>query len=117
MLRYKGYTGRVEFDGEAEVFHGEVCGLKDVVTFQGHSATELTKAFRDSVDDYLEFCKESGVEPDKPFSGRLILRMPSTLHRDLHNAAAAQRRSLNALIVDLLEKQLTVEDGLYSQQS
>lgn len=104
MLEYKGYTGRVEFDNEADIFHGEVCGLKDVVTFQGRSAREVKVAFRDSIDDYLEFCSAMGQEPDKPFSGRLLVRMPPSLHRDLHNTALAQQKSLNALIVAVLEK-------------
>ena len=54
MLNYKGYTGHVEFDDEASIFHGEVLDLRDVVTFQGKSVDELFQAFRDSVDDYLE---------------------------------------------------------------
>ena len=60
MLQYKDYTGHVEFDAEARLFHGEVIDLQDVVTFQGTSVKELEEAFRDSVDDYLEFCKERG---------------------------------------------------------
>ncbi len=73
MLQYKGYTGRVEFDDEARLFHGEVIDLRDVVTFQGTSVEELEGAFRDSVDDYLEFCEECGVDPDRPFSERFML--------------------------------------------
>lgn len=107
MLQYKGYTGRVEFDDEADVFHGEVCGLRDVIDFQGSSPKELKNAFRDSIDAYLELCAELGQEPDKPFSGRMLVRMPPDLHRDLHNTAAAQQMSLNALIIRLLEGQFT----------
>ena len=73
MLNYKGYVGHAEFDDEAGLFHGEVVDLRDVVTFQGRSVEELEQAFRDSVDDYLEFCSQRGEEPDKPFSGRLML--------------------------------------------
>ncbi len=69
MLRYNGYTGHVEFDDEAGLFHGEVIDLRDVITFQGTSVEELERAFRDSVDDYLEFCEERGEEPDKPSPG------------------------------------------------
>lgn len=54
MLTYKGYTGRVDFDPEAGVFHGQVLDLRDVVTFEGRNAEEVERAFRDSVDDYLE---------------------------------------------------------------
>ena len=104
MLEYKGYTGRVDFDDESEIFHGEVCGLKDVITFRGRTAREIKKAFRDSIDDYLEFCQELGQAPDKPFSGKLLVRMSPDLHRELHNTALAQQKSLNALIVDTLER-------------
>lgn len=77
MLTYKGYHGKVEFGDEAGLFHGEVVDLRDVITFQGESADELTQAFRDSIDDYLDFCRERGEEPDKPFTGRLMLRLPT----------------------------------------
>ncbi len=64
-MNYKGYTAVVEFDEEAAVFHGTVQHLRDVITFEGTSAAELQQAFRDSVDDYLEFCASRGKEPDR----------------------------------------------------
>ena len=67
-MKYKTYIGRVEYDDEAKVFHGEVIGLKDVITFQGTSVDELEQSFKDSIDDYLAFCKERG-ESRKNFSG------------------------------------------------
>lgn len=60
MMRYKGYIGQIEFDSDAKIFHGEVIGIKDVITFQGTSVKDLEVAFRDSVDDYLAWCKERG---------------------------------------------------------
>ena len=104
MLKYKGYTGRVEFDDEAGLFHGEVLDLKDVVTFQGKSVEELERSFRDSVDDYLEFCGERGEEPDKPFTGRLMLRLPPELHRKAFVRAQREGKSLNQWISDKLEE-------------
>jgi len=62
MMKYKGYTGHVEYDDEAKVFHGAVLGIKDVVTFQGTTVDEIEQAFKDSVDDYLAFCKKRGIE-------------------------------------------------------
>ena len=67
MMSYKGYEAVIEFDDEAELFHGEVINLRDVITFQGASVTELKDALKDSVEDYLAFCKERGEEPEKPF--------------------------------------------------
>jgi len=58
MMQYKGYSGKVEYDDEAEIFHGEVIGLRDVITFQGKTVDEIKQAFSDSVDDYLDFCAQ-----------------------------------------------------------
>lgn len=104
MLSYKGYTARVDFDAEAEIFHGQVSGLRDVVTFQATTAGELKPAFRDSVDEYLDLCRQSGQQPDKPYSGKFVVRISPELHRALHNRAAAEEISLNALVVNLLER-------------
>jgi predicted HicB family RNase H-like nuclease len=102
MLDYKGYTGRVEFDDEAGLLHGEVLGLRDVITFQGRSLDELEEAFRASIDDYLEFCAERGEVPDKPFTGRLMLRLPPELHRKAYVRAQREGKSLNQWISDRL---------------
>jgi predicted HicB family RNase H-like nuclease len=104
MLKYKGYTGHVEFDDAAGLFHGEVLDLRDVITFQGKSVEELDQAFRDSIDDYLEFCQERDEEPDKPFSGRLMLRLPPPLHREVYLRARREGKSLNQWIAEKLEK-------------
>ena len=104
MLEHKGYRGSVEFDEEAGVFHGEVADTRDVITFEGTSVAELEQAFRDSVDDYLEFCRERGEEPDKPFSGRLMVRLSPDLHRRLYVEARRERKSLNQLVSERLDK-------------
>ncbi len=75
MLQHRGYTGHVEFDDEARLFHGEVIDLRDIVTLQGTSVEELEEAFRDSVDDYLQFCEQRSEEIVRSFSRRLILRV------------------------------------------
>ena len=66
MLKYKGYTGYVVYDDEAHIFHGEVVAIKAVITFQGTTVDEIELAFKDSVDDYLDWCEEKGKEPEKP---------------------------------------------------
>jgi len=104
MLQYKGYAGHVEFDDETGIFHGEVLDLRDVITFQGKSVEEIERAFRESVDDYLEFCEERHEEPDKPFSGRLMLRLPPDVHRKAYVSARREGKSLNQWIAEKLEK-------------
>lgn len=114
MLEYKGYTGRVEFDDEAMLFHGEVIGLSDMITFQGTSVEELKEEFRDSIDDYLEFCKERGEEPDKPYSGRFVLRLPTELHRAVDMRARYEGKSLNQWILEVLEKAVSTKKTFFS---
>ena len=105
-MTYKGYTATVELDEDAGVFHGEVLNTRDVITFQGTSVKELKKAFKDSVDDYLEFCRERGEAPDKPFSGKFLVRVPPELHRQMMVEARRQGKSLNAYVQDNLKSRL-----------
>ena len=103
MMEYKGYIGKVEFDEEAEIIHGEVINTRDVITFQGDSVAEVKKAFHESVDDYLEFCKTRGETPDKPFSGQFVTRIPPDLHRQVNVAAVLSGKSLNAWVAEQLQ--------------
>jgi predicted HicB family RNase H-like nuclease len=103
MIEYKGYCGNVEFDDEAGIFHGEVINTRDVITFQGESVSELQQAFRDSIDDYLEFCQERGESPEKPFSGQFVTRIPPELHRQVNIQAAVVGKSLNAWVTEQLQ--------------
>ncbi|TVR62053.1 MAG: type II toxin-antitoxin system HicB family antitoxin [Spirochaetaceae bacterium] len=66
-------AGIVEFDEQARIFHGEVIGLRDVISFQGTSVEELEKAMAESVDFSLAWCAERGKTPEKPFSGKLTV--------------------------------------------
>ena len=103
MLEYKGYRGHAEFDDEAGIFFGEVIDTRDVITFEGTSVRGLQKAFRDSVDDYLDFCRERGEVPDKPFTGRLMVRLRPETHRALYVQAQLEKKSLSRLIQERLE--------------
>ena len=96
MMTYKGYFGKVEFDDEAMLFHGEIIGIRDVVTFQGKTVDEIQKAFHDSVEDYLDFCRERNEEPDKPFSGKFVVRVSPEIHRKLFMSAKKAGQSINA---------------------
>lgn len=104
MMKYKGYIGQVSYDDEAKIFHGEVIGLKDVITFQGTTVKEIEKEFKTSVDEYLKWCKERGEKPEKTFSGTLNLRMSPDLHAHLALEAAKRDMSLNELINEKLRK-------------
>jgi predicted HicB family RNase H-like nuclease len=106
MMEHNGYVGKVEFDDQAGVFHGEVINTRDVITFQGKSVTELKKAFHDSVEDYLAFCASREEEPEKPFSGQFLTRISPDLHRQINLAATIAGKSLNAWVAEQLESAL-----------
>ena len=101
-MKYKGYEAVVSLDDEQGIFHGEVINIRDVVTFQGKSVEELKEAFIDSVEDYLEFCAERGEEPDKPFSGRFIIRIDPELHKQIDVKAKLEGKSLNTWVMETL---------------
>ena len=102
-MNYKGYTANVEFDEEAEIFFGTVINTRDTITFQSANAHELKQEFELSVDDYLEFCKAQGKEPEKPYSGRFVLRIDPELHSKLYHEAMQCHQSLNDFIKNQLQ--------------
>ncbi|HEY1241165.1 MAG TPA: type II toxin-antitoxin system HicB family antitoxin [Bryobacteraceae bacterium] len=110
-MNYKGYEAIVEFDEDARILSGEVINTRDVITFQADSADEVEKAFHDSVDDYIEFCKERGEDPEKPFSGIFSVRMTPEQHRQVTLEARRRGLSLNAYVVDRLTKPQIMEAG------
>jgi len=101
-MEYKGYIGRVEFDDDSGIFHGEVINTRDVITFQGRSVTQIRKAFKDSIEDYLAFCEERDEEPDRPFSGKFTIRVKPELHRKIYIKARMGKISLNAWVAEML---------------
>jgi predicted HicB family RNase H-like nuclease len=103
-MEYKGYFAKVVFDDEANIFHGEIINLRDVITFEGETVDELRAAFVDSIEDYLAFCKERAEEPDKPYSGRFLVRVEPELHKTLVVQARKNGKSLNTLVNDALLK-------------
>jgi predicted HicB family RNase H-like nuclease len=107
MMMYKSYEAIVEYDEDADIFHGEVINLRDVITFQGRTIDELKRAFAESVDDYLAFCNARGEEPEKPFSGQFVVRAEPSLHKALVGAAKRAGVSLNKWVTAALERALT----------
>jgi predicted HicB family RNase H-like nuclease len=107
FMKYKDYIGTIEPDIDSGVLFGRVIGIRDVITFQGDTVPELLEAFHDSVDDYLAFCKERGEGPEKPYSGKFVLRLDPRLHRKLAIAAEARGLSLNDLVKGTLRRTMS----------
>ncbi len=104
MMKYKGFFGRVEYDDEAKIFHGEILGLKEPIIFQGKTVEELEESFQSSIDLYLSLCEQKGEKPEKTFSGTFNLRIDPDLHARLSTKAKAAGLSLNSYIAEKLNQ-------------
>ena len=102
-MRYNGYDARVEFDPEDRIFVGHIAGIRDVVGFHGASVDELEAAFHEAVDDYLAACKKLRQTPNKPFSGRVMLRLPPEVHARASAAAQVHGLSFNQWAAQVLD--------------
>ena len=65
-MTYKNYVAEIEYDAQAEIFHGRVLLARDVVTFEGRSVEELKREMAASVEDYLAWCAQRGEAPETP---------------------------------------------------
>ncbi len=105
-LKYKGYSGTVEYSEEDNCLYGKAIGMnKNLISYEGKTLEELKADFESGIDLYLESCKERGVKPQKPYSGSLNIRIPSELHSQLAIKAQMTGRSINAIIKDILSSQ------------
>lgn len=97
-LKYKGYVGSVAYSEPDKVFFGKLEGIDDLVNYEGESVKELTDAFHEAVEDYLIFCEEHGVKPEKSYTGTFNVRIAPDTHRDIANLAAEAGISINAFV-------------------
>lgn len=102
VMTYRGYSARVEYDAEDEIFFGQVAGIRDGVGFHADSVAELKAAFHEAVDDYLATCAKLGKSPDKPFSGRMMFRVSPETHARAALAAELSGKSLNQWAEEVL---------------
>ncbi len=103
MLTYKGYHAKVDLDYDTGALYGRVVNTRDIIFFEATSFEQLKKEFEFSIDDYLTMCAERGEEPDRPYSGKVALRISPELHRAVTTAAKVEGKSLNAWLTDTIE--------------
>ncbi len=94
-MTYKGYAARIEYSDEDKCFIGHIAGISDVVGFHGESVAELRTAFEEAVEDYLLTCDKLNRAPQKPYSGRLMLRVSPEIHAAIATAAHVSGKSIN----------------------
>lgn len=113
LMKYKGYSGNVEFSEADGVFFGEIQGIRSVITYEGTNSEELLKDFHDSVDVYLEFCKSQGIAPETPYKGSLNVRFKDkNVHRDAAIYAKTHNQSLNSFIEEAVIEKLARVNNL-----
>lgn len=103
-MTYKDYLGSVAYSEKDNVFFGKIEGINGLVNFEGESVQELTDAFHEAVDDYLAYCEEEGIEPDKSYSGVLNVRLKPSVHRQIAMLAKQEGITINAYIKKALEE-------------
>ena len=103
-MEYKGYVAQIDTDEENDGFHGVVMNIGDTVNFKGRSMKELRKEFAASMEEYFAFCRERGREPDKPFSGRFLVRVDPVVHLKITRAADREGVSINKWVEAELER-------------
>ena len=102
-MNHKGYTARIEFDERDNIFVGRVLGLRSIISFHGETVTDLRHEFEVAIEDFLNDCKEQGVKPEKPASGKLMLRVSPEIHGAALVAAQASGHSLNQWATEVLQ--------------
>jgi predicted HicB family RNase H-like nuclease len=108
MMTYKGYAARIEYSDDDGCFVGHIAGIRDVIGFHGESVAELRDAFSEAVDDYLATCEKLGRPPQKPYSGKVLLRIDPQLHAEAAALAEAQGKSLNAWTQEQIQRAVAI---------
>jgi predicted HicB family RNase H-like nuclease len=101
-----GYSAKLEYDADLDLFRGEVLGLNGAADFYGKSPKELRAEFRKSLTVFLQVCQEKGIEPRRSYSGKFNLRVSPDLHQKLAIAAQAEGKSLNAVVQEALQQRV-----------
>jgi predicted HicB family RNase H-like nuclease len=94
-MTYRGYTASMVFDAEDKIIVGRVLDIDDIGSFHGESIAEFEAHFHTVVDDYIAASAAFGTLPEKPASGKLMLRIAPTVHAAALKAAAQSGTSLN----------------------
>ena len=102
LMNLDGYSAKIEYDADLDLFRGEVLGLTGGADFYGKNPRELRSEFKKSLQVFLEVCREKSIEPRRNFSGKFNLRISVELHEKLALVAEAEGKSLNALAQEAL---------------
>ena len=111
LMEYKGYHAKIDFDNDDDIFVGRVIGINDSIGFHGKSVRELTAAFHDAVDNYLDYCKQAGKVPEKEYKGSFNVRIKPEQHRKIALHAANEGITINQFVSRAIEDELELLEG------
>jgi predicted HicB family RNase H-like nuclease len=106
IMRFKGYSGTVEYSAEDKLFYGQIAFINDTVLFEGESVKELENNFKEAVNHYIESCKRIGREPQKVFKGLFPARINPEIHKKAALVALKRKISLNKLVELAIEHEI-----------
>lgn len=78
-----------------KVIVGRVLDIDDIIAFHGASVSEFEANFHAAIDSYLAASAALGSPPEKPASGKVMLRIAPEVHAAALKAAARSGTSLN----------------------
>lgn len=110
-MTYQGYTAKIQFDDRDNILVGRLLGISDNIAFHAETVADLRAAFEEAVEDYLETCQKIGKSPDKPASGKMLLRVTPELHAQALLKAQTVGKSLNQWATDVLKQAAHAESG------
>lgn len=102
VMEINGYKAVIAYDPDINLFRGEFIELNGGADFYAADVDTLRQEGETSLRVFLEMCREKGIEPRRTFSGKFNVRIPPELHAKLALEAAAEGKSLNAVVAEKL---------------
>ncbi len=102
VMEINGYKAVIAYDPDINLFRGEFIELNGGADFYAADVESLRKEGETSLDVFLTMCREKGIEPRRSFSGKFNVGIPPELHAKLALEAAAEGKSLNAVVAEKL---------------
>jgi len=106
-LKYKGYTGSIEYSSEDNLLYGKVLGIRGLISYEGETGQLLEEDFREAINEYLNDCKAEGKTPERPFKGSFNVRIPASLHQRAALLAMEAKTSLNSFVAEAIRSRVS----------
>lgn len=108
IIKYKDFIGSVEISRQGHEFivHGKILFINDLVTYEADKPENIEGEFHAAVDDYINTCRNLGIEPHKSFSGSFNVRIGPDIHQRLAQFAIQSDKKINSVVKNAIEEYL-----------